>query len=172
MVITTKAGPLCQVLMSKTDVKAHTDGNVARNQWALIATETWQLNKLGTGDVPAYAFGCFLPTEPCRELNSSTLQAVSRYKLVSTSAQGAGCAGLCEGNGPLYAAQVILLPAEASLEPISCGIINSFRNIQGLAHTRGQTDRLIRTRCSCSFPEMLELPQRGNAPEIPRRRNI
>lgn len=56
---------------------------------------------------------------------------------MSTSAQGAGCAGLCEGNGPLYTAQVIPLPAEASLKPISCGIINSFSSIKGPAHTRG-----------------------------------
>lgn len=165
--------------MSKTDVKAHTDENVAGNQWSLIATETWQLNKLGTGDVPSYTSRCFLSQQsliPHEGLNGSTRQTISEYKLVSTSAWGVSGAGLCEGNGPLYTAQVILLPAEASLKSISCGIINSFRSIKGPVHTRGQTDRqtkapLIHTRCSRSFPEGLER-QRGNAPETWRRRTI
>lgn len=60
---------------------------------------------------------------------------------MSTSAWGASGTGLREGNGPLYTAQVILLPAEVSLKSISCGIINSFRSIKGPVHPRGQTDR-------------------------------
>lgn len=163
--------------MSKTDVKAHTDENVAGNQWSLIATETWQLNKLGTADVPSYTSRCFLSQQsriPYEGLNNPTRQTISEYKLVSTSAWGASGAELCVGNGPLYTAQVILLPAQASLKSISCGIINSFRSIKGPVHTHGQTDRPKRflfARCSRSFPERLER-QRGNAPEMWRRRTI
>lgn len=133
--------------MSKTDVKAHTDGNVAGNQWPLIATETWQLNKLGTGDVPSHPLiplGASFPNRTVshtRHLKNSTLQTISEYMLVSTSAQGAGCAGLCGGNGTLCTAQVILPSAEVSLKLISCGIISSLRSIKGPVHICGQTDR-------------------------------
>lgn len=163
--------------MSKTDVKAHTDENVAGNQWALIATETWQLNKLGTGDVPSYTSGCFLSQQsriPYEGLNSSTRQTISEHKLVSTSAWGASGAELCEGNGPPYTAQVILLPAEASLKSISCGIINSFRSIKGPVHTRGQTDRPKRLLFALGAvaPFLKGLNDRGNAPETWRGRTI
>lgn len=40
VVITTKAGPLCEALLSKADVKAHTVGCVTGNQCSLIGTET------------------------------------------------------------------------------------------------------------------------------------
>lgn len=121
--------------MSKTDVKAHTDGNVAGNQWALIATETWQLNKLGTGEVPFHTSGCFLPTEPYPIQGTLQLDSADCFRV---QAHVNECTGsrLCEGNGPLYTAQVILLPAEASLKPISCGIVNSFRSIKGPMHRR------------------------------------
>lgn len=40
VVITTKAGPLCEALLSKTDVKAHTVGYVTGNQCSPIGNET------------------------------------------------------------------------------------------------------------------------------------
>lgn len=109
---------------------------MAGNQWALV---TWRLNKLRTGDAEAYTSGCFLPTEPCPIPGAVQLDSANCFRV---QAHVNKCTGsrLCEGKGPLPTAQVILLPAEASLKPISCGIINSFRSIKGPVHTRGELD--------------------------------
>lgn len=40
VVITAEAGPLCEALLSKADVKAHTVKYVTGNQCSLIGTET------------------------------------------------------------------------------------------------------------------------------------
>lgn len=101
------------------------------NQCCLIASETWQLNKLGLEDVPSYSSQS-IPSQqnyiPYKGLNSSTLQTISEYKLLSTTAQGASYAGLCKGNTNRCTTQVLLLTTGVSLKPASCGIINPFRN--------------------------------------------
>lgn len=147
------------------------------NQCCLIGTETWQLNKLGLEDVPSYSSQS-VPSQqnyiPYKGLNGWTLQTISEYKLLSTTAQGPSCAGLCKGNRNLCTAQVLLLTTEVSLKPVSGSIINPFRNCARSWSGSWTKRTLICTWCYCTFHELLELRQRANAcsPEWLCRRNI
>lgn len=67
-------------------------------------------------------------------LNSSTLQTISDYKLLSTSAQGTSVQGCVRERG-ICTAQVLQLTTEVSLNPSSSGIITSFRYSKGAVHT-------------------------------------
>lgn len=161
VVVTTKSGPLCEALMSKADVKAHTADYVTGNQCSLIGTETWQLNKLGIEEVHSYSSPSNQNFIPYKGLNSSTLQTISDYKLLSTSAQGTSCARLCKGNRNLCTAQVLPQTTEVSLKPTSRGIVNSFRNSKGAVHTPGQAEGpkqlLLTDDAIAHFPEVLVL---------------
>lgn len=153
MVVTTKSGPLCEALMSKTDVKAHTADFLTGNQCSLIGSEPDSSIGSGQRRYPRISLSPPLPTRtlshtrdltahPCRLFQiTSSCQQVHREPVVHGCVRETG----------IRVSQVLLRGTEVSLKLTSRGIIRSFRSSKGAVHAPNITV----TNNKCWSPQTL-----------------